>query len=185
MSECGGITNVCGFVGGWKFSHDGSLQGFKQSTANDTVTPSFMVGEPVIVVPKALGKFKYRDAGLPDSALADLADPFSDAYYAGSGGDYSGNPFQNGPSLADATRQVDRGIIPRTMQEVDSSGNIKQQILASPEFQAHYSQAMRALGGIPVFLREEDDDQQDASEAVPSFSKDQDIFKPSWGAAAD
>jgi hypothetical protein len=142
-----------------------------------------MVGKPVFAFPRVLGLFKYRDQGLPDSALADLADPFSDAFYAGIGGEYSGNPSQNGPCCEDASKQVARGIIPRTIEEVNSSGNIRQKILASPEFQANYTQAMRALGGISVFLRE-DDQQQDASEAVPSLSEDEDDSELSWGAAA-
>jgi hypothetical protein len=171
---------ICGFARGWNFSEDGTIIGFRQSLEHE---PRFMIGKPVLVFPGLLGYFIFKHEVTDAEDKTKGGDHFSDAFYAGVGGEYSGDPAHNAACIGDALKQAIRGIIPKRNDEIKSSLIIRQQILASPEFQARYTEAMRALGGIPVRLHE-DVQQQDASDATSSFSEVKDESTNPWGAAA-
>jgi hypothetical protein len=171
---------ICGFARGWNFSENGSMNAFKQSVV---LEPTFMKDTPVLVIPSTLGYFIYKHEVTEAEDKTKGGDHFSDAFYAGVGGEYSGDPFRNAACIGDALKEAIRGIVPKRMDEIRSSPIIRQQILASPEFQARYTEAMRALGGIPVRLHE-DVQQQDASDSFPSFSEAKDESINPWGAAA-
>jgi hypothetical protein len=162
ISHGSDVIHVAVFARGIQIGPSSSSS-FKQAASRVSPDPKHFLRKPVLIFPGTVGKFKHQTIEESD----DSEDGFDRGFGDGAISGVIRSQMCTSIAAVEKDEEAKNGYVPRDHHNID--GSMMHQILENPEYFQEYRKRMIAIGGIPVSVCADLDDEV-ASEALETLS---------------